>query len=152
MFIPAVRELADGTLEINEVTRFVKPYLLTPDAPNQTINLAAAVAATGQAPVSVNQDGPVEMLSMMCQSTRFDAVGDHECTVIIRDIGTSKDLMNRACHLNTIMGTSAFPGMFREHLYADQNRSYQVFFQNIFANANALQPVFNSIRYYKSAA
>jgi hypothetical protein len=142
----------DGKLYINDVKRFVRPFFLTPDAPNQTLALAAAANSQAYAPMTVTQEGPFQGYSLVMQSDRFGLVGDHEATVLITDSGSRKQMMNRPVHANTIFGTPGFPMTLPERMFLHQNRSLTIRYQNLFANANNLRPVISGRRLYQSSA
>lgn len=142
----------DGRLRLNDVKTFVRPFWLTPDAPNQALALAAVAGAQTSAPMTVSQEGPFQGFSLVCQSTRFDLVADHEFLVMIQDAGARKQLMNRACHANTIFGTPQFPMVLPERFFLHENRSLHVRMQNIFANANAIRFVIPGRRIYATSA
>jgi len=150
--IPTILKDADGNLCVNDAKQFVKPFSLTPDAPNASLALAAAVAAQASAPMTITQEGPFEGYSLIAQSTRFTAVGDHECTCMITDNGSRKQLMNRECHANTIFGTPNFPMVLPQRMFLHENRSLRIRFQNIFANANAVRSVIHGRRWYPTSA
>lgn len=142
----------DGTVNINGLKMFVRPFWLTPDAPNQTLNLAAVVGAPAYAPLTIGQEGPFEGQSFICESTRFTAVGDHEFLVMLEDTGTRKQLSNRMLHANTIFGTPGLPLVLPEYLFLHERRSLTVRMQNIFANANAVRFCIAGTRVYTSSA
>ena len=142
----------DGRLYINDVKRFVRPFFLTPDAPNQTLQLAAVLNSQVFNPLTVTQEGPFQGYANILQSTRFTAAADHECTALITDTGSRKQLSNRPVHANTIFGTPGFPLVLPERLFLNENRSLTVRFQNIFANLNNLRMMISGRRLYQSSA
>lgn len=142
----------DGKLYINDVKRFVRPFFLTPDAPNQTLALAAAANSQAYAPMTVTQEGPFQGYSLILQSDRGELVGDHEATVLMTDSGSRKQMMNRPVHANTIFGTPSFPMVLPERLFLNENRSLTIRFQNLFANANNIRVNIAGRRMYQSSA
>ncbi len=137
---------------MNDTKQFVQPFFLTPDAPNQTMALAAAAAAQAHAPMTVTQEGPFEGYALVMQSTRFTQIGDHDMTVMITDSGSRKQLMNRMVHANTIFGTPQFPMVLPERLFLHENRSLRIQLQNIGANAQNVRPVIVGRRLYATSA
>jgi hypothetical protein len=144
-----------GELELNRVKKFARPFFLLPTstaaggATTNTMTLAAVAASTAIAPMNVGQEGPFEGYSLLCQSTRFTAVGDHEFTVRLEDRGYNRALMNREIHGNCLFGTSAFPSVLHEYLFLDRTASLLVSLQAMnFAIANAVRPVFAGNRLY----
>jgi hypothetical protein len=142
----------DGSLRVNDIKSFVRPFWLTPDAPNQTMALAAIVANQAYSPMTITQEGPFQGLSMILQSDRFTAVADHECTCLIQDSGSRKQLSNRPVHANTIFGTSELPMTLPERLFMHENRSLTIRFQNIFNRANNIRPAIAGRRIYATSA
>ena len=158
MQIKTVEKNNLGQLEINAVKHFVRPFWLLPTstaaggASTNTMALAAVPAATAVAPCNVGQEGPFEGHSLICQSTRFTAVGDHEFTIRIEDRGYRRDLMNREVHANTILGTSGFPGVLPEYLFLDRTGSMLVSLQGLgFGVLNAVRFAMPGCRYYASS-
>ena len=150
--IRTILEAKDGSYRINDVKQFVKPFFLTPDAPQQTMALAAVVGAQAYNPITVTQEGPFQGYSLIAESDQFTAAGDHGCTVMITDSGSRKRLTNRPCHMNTVFGTSQFPLVLPERLFMHENRSLTIRFQNLFAVANDIRPVISGRRIYGTSA
>ena len=150
--IRTILEADDGSLRLNDVKTYVRPFWLTPDAPNQALALAAVVGATAYAPITVTQEGPFQGYSLLMQSDLFTAAGDHSCTAMITDSGSRKRLMNRPCHCNTVFGSSNFPMVLSERLYMHENRSLTIQLQNLFAVANTVRPVIAGRRVYSTSA
>ena len=138
---------------LNDAKRFIRPFVLTPDAPNNNgMAINPAVGASITAPSSITQEGPFEGFHLIADSTTFRAVGDHQCTVMMRDMGSQKYLMNRVVHANTVFGTSQFPCLLKEFMFLEEERSISWTFQNLFPVANNIQPIISGRRFYQSSA
>ena len=139
--------------KLNAVKLFVRPFWLTPAAPaNNGMALIGAAGAAAFAPFIVTQEGPFQGYSLVMESDRFTAVGDHEALVQITDSASRKNLSNRLIHANCIFGTPQLPLVLPERWFMHENSAITINLQNLFANANVLRPTVIGRRIYQTSA
>lgn len=150
--IPTVIKTRSKRLFINGIKKFVRPFDLTPDSPNQTMQVAALANDQDFQPMTVTQEGPFQGYEFVEQSDRFEAVGDHEHTIEITDSGSKKRLSNEPQHANNVTGTPEFPMVLPERLFLHEQRSLTIRVQNIFNRANDIRFKIHGRRVYQSSA
>jgi hypothetical protein len=157
---------AAGNLIINPRKIDVQSFWLTPDAPANPINLAAAAgAASGPVTFSVSQDGPFEAFYLVHdrQVTATPNVQSaQDCFVDIYDEGAKLRLVNRAVHIDTLFGrkltappaagvlqAGVLPHLLAETLWVHATRSLVMQFVNgAAAVAQTIWPIVVGRRFY----
>lgn len=109
--------------------------------PNNAVILAANQASS-LIPMTVNGDGPAEVVAFSQDSTGAALI---MMTVVDGQMGNQK-LMNTAIHMGTIFGSGALPYRLPESLLVDEGRSIRASFTNLTAVQNSVRPLGQSDR------
>jgi hypothetical protein len=109
------------------------PYFLMTNTPNNAVVVGANQSSPPQV-CTLSGEGPAQIVSFAHQKT-----GVARVFMQTQDGTTQRGLMNRAVHIDTIMGTGQQPYMLPEALYVDELRSLVVAYTDLSGFANTIR-------------
>ena len=138
---PALYETPSGIVgDLGELQSI--PYFLTPNAPDDVIDITSPGRVVGPLAMSAPKDGPLLVRAIHSNSLEYDAFAEFE----IQDGSETRKLCNAPIYLRTILGEYALPYYLPQYAFLPENGVLYINIQGISAFETPLRLNFECVK------
>lgn len=151
--VPTLKRDSQGRVYVNPEKDYLRPYELSPDKPNQIVQVAANGTA-GPFPLTAKHDGPIECfyLKTVVYDENDTVLTNYNIDFVLQSATKRKLFSNAAIPLIACAGDAGRPYVLPESIFVPAVSALQITFFNRDSEIRKIEFVIGGIKYYVNAA